>query len=76
MVENVLGGGVGGDTMGIVGGEVDLECYTIGTPTPTLTWEKDDGVREDLFGSVWNCILFDMAGDQACAFGENRAISL
>ncbi|XP_063600047.1 hemicentin-1-like [Penaeus indicus] len=42
MVENVLGGGVGGDTMGIVGGEVDLECYTIGTPTPTLTWEKDD----------------------------------
>lgn len=53
MVENVLGGGVGGDTMGIVGGEVDLECYTIGTPTPTLTWEKDDEVREDTFGCVF-----------------------
>ncbi|KAK7084980.1 hypothetical protein SK128_001568 [Halocaridina rubra] len=45
MVENTIGGGVGGETMGIVGGDVDLECYTLGTPTPALTWTKDEEVR-------------------------------
>ncbi|XP_069163060.1 hemicentin-1 isoform X2 [Procambarus clarkii] len=42
MVENIIGGGIGGETVGVVGGELDLECYTLGTPTPTLSWAKDD----------------------------------
>ncbi|XP_068231428.1 hemicentin-1-like [Palaemon carinicauda] len=42
MVENSVGGGLGGETMGIVGGDVDLECYTLGTPTPTLRWTKNE----------------------------------
>ncbi|XP_066942937.1 hemicentin-1-like isoform X1 [Macrobrachium rosenbergii] len=46
MVENSVGGGLGGETMGIVGGEVDLECYTLGTPTPVLTWTKNEEVIE------------------------------
>ncbi|XP_042230990.1 hemicentin-1-like isoform X2 [Homarus americanus] len=40
--ENIVGGGVGGETIGVVGGEIDLECYTLGTPTPSLSWTKDE----------------------------------
>lgn len=47
MVENIIGGGIGGETVGVVGGELDLECYTLGTPTPTLSWAKDDEVSEN-----------------------------
>ncbi|XP_076053538.1 hemicentin-1-like, partial [Oratosquilla oratoria] len=28
------------DTVGVVGGTVDLECYTVGTPTPSISWSK------------------------------------
>ncbi|XP_063876640.1 hemicentin-1-like isoform X2 [Scylla paramamosain] len=42
LVENAIGGGIGGKTVGVVGRTMDLECYTIGTPTPTVTWTRDN----------------------------------
>lgn len=45
LVENTIGGGVGGDTLGVLGRTMDLECYTLGQPTPTVTWFKDGQVR-------------------------------
>ncbi|XP_050723288.1 hemicentin-1-like isoform X2 [Eriocheir sinensis] len=41
LVENTIGGGVGGDTVGVVNRTMDLECYTLGNPTPTISWTKD-----------------------------------
>ncbi|MPC08143.1 Hemicentin-1 [Portunus trituberculatus] len=41
LVENAIGGGIGGKTLGVVGRTMDLECYVIGTPTPTVTWTRD-----------------------------------
>lgn len=48
LVENTIGGGVGGETIGVVGRTMDLECYTIGTPTPTVTWTKDNQVCDTI----------------------------
>ncbi|KAK3876548.1 hypothetical protein Pcinc_018676 [Petrolisthes cinctipes] len=31
-----------GETVGVVGGNIDLECYTLGSPMPSLTWTKDN----------------------------------
>ncbi|XP_071515843.1 hemicentin-1-like [Panulirus ornatus] len=41
-LENVVDGGIDGETIGVVDGEINLECYTLGTPTPSLTWIKDE----------------------------------
>ena len=51
LVENAIGGGIGGETVGVVGRTMDLECYTFGTPTPTVTWSKDNQVRDTIW--VW-----------------------
>nr|XP_053650237.1 hemicentin-1-like [Cherax quadricarinatus] len=42
VVENIIGEGIGRETVGVVGGEINLECYTLGMPAPTLSWAKDD----------------------------------
>ena len=58
LVENAIGGGIGGKTVGVVGHTMDLECYAIGTPTPTITWTRDNQVHETVQGlSTESCIL-------------------